>query len=313
MAFNPAHDIKDLSGKVILITGGNTGLGASKVKALAAHNPTCIYLCCRKIESGQAVVDSIHQTIPKANIQILQLDLSSFDSVKKCAADFNAKSDRLDLLFLNAGISATSPALSKEGYEQQFGVNHMGHALFAQLLMPKLLETQRQADSDVRIIVTSSIGGHRIAPKQGLVLDQMKTDGASIAPMVRYGHSKLANMLFARKLAQLYPSITTTSYHPGTVKTDIWGKAEGVRLLAFLVAPIVWATGVDSDTGVQTALWLATAEKGQIENGRYYAPKPFGKPKEGSKWAVDQKQTDELWEWTNEELAKHGGPDWPEE
>lgn len=287
-------------------------MGASKVKALAAHNPACIYLCCRKIASGQAVVDSIHQTIPQANIEILQLDLNSFDNVKKCASEFHAKSDRLDILFLNAGISATSPGLSKEGYEQQFGVNHMGHALLTQLLMPKLLETQRLPSSDVRIIITSSIGGHRIAPKQGLILDEMKTTAASTAPMVRYGHSKLANMLFARKLSQLYPQITTTSYHPGTVKTDIWGKADGAKLLTFLVAPIVWATGVDSDTGAQTALWLATVEKGQIENGRYYAPKPFGKPKEGSKWAVDQKQTDELWGWTTSELALHGGPGWPE-
>ena len=188
----------------------------------------------------------------------------------------------------------------------------MGHALLTQLLKPKLLSTQHQtASSDVRIIVTSSIGGHRIAPKQGLVLDQMKTKGESLAPMVRYGHSKLANMLFARKLSQLYPSITTTSYHPGTVKTDIWSKADGAKLLIFLASPLVWLTGVDSDTGAQTALWLATAEKGSIENGRYYAPKPWGKPKEGSRWATDQKQTDELWEWTSKELAEHGGPGWP--
>lgn len=119
--FDPAKDIPDLSGKVILVTGGNAGLGSATVRALAARNPSCTYLCARKVSDGEEVVKSIRDEHPKANIVVLQLDLSSFDSIKKCAADFNSRSDRLDLLFLNAGISGLPPGTTEEGYEIQFG------------------------------------------------------------------------------------------------------------------------------------------------------------------------------------------------
>jgi NAD(P)-dependent dehydrogenase (short-subunit alcohol dehydrogenase family) len=85
--------------------------------------------------------------------------------------------------------------------------------------------------ADVRIILTSSIGAMRFAPKSGLALDQMQTNGESVGALNCYGHSKLANILFAKKLAQLYPSITTTSYHPGTVKSEIWGKSDGAKVM----------------------------------------------------------------------------------
>ena len=110
-------------------------------------------------------------------------------------------------------------------------VNHMGHALLTQLLLPKMLQTTNSsADADVRIILTSSVGAMRFNSKNGLALDQMQTNGESVGSLNCYGRSKLANVLFAKKLAQLYPSITTTSYHPGTVKTEIWGKSDGAKI-----------------------------------------------------------------------------------
>ena len=141
-AFNSTKDIPDLEGKVILITGGmifcrddnlrhllitpyhssgNSGIGQAKVQALAAHNPKCIYLCARRTSSGDQVVSSIHAGYPNAKIEVLQLDLNSFDSIKKCAATFNSSSDRLDILFLNAGGGVSAASLSNEGYESQFG------------------------------------------------------------------------------------------------------------------------------------------------------------------------------------------------
>lgn len=101
------------------------------MKAIVPHNPAALYIACRRPESGQALIDEIHKTHAKANIELLQLDLNSFESVKQCANDFNAKSDRLDLLFLNAGVSATTPHLTKDGYENQFGINHMGHGEYS--------------------------------------------------------------------------------------------------------------------------------------------------------------------------------------
>lgn len=248
--FDSEKDIPDLEGKVILVTGGNAGIGEATVRALAGHNASKIFLCCRRRSSGEAVVNTIHQQHPDAKIEILELDLSSFDSVKKCAAAFDQKSNRLDILFLNAGIASTAPAKTKEGYENQFGgklllpfqlfcgalttllVNHMGHALLTQLLLPKMLQTAHSSkDADVRIVLTSSVGAMRFSPKNGLALEEMQTDGSKLGPMTCYGHSKLANVLFAKKLAQLYPSIMSISYHPGTVHSEIWGKSDGMNPL----------------------------------------------------------------------------------
>ena len=300
----------------VTVTGGNAGIGSATVAALAGHNPSCIYLCARRRSSAEETVDSIHKQHPKANIEILELDLGSFDSVKKCEAEFNHRSDRLDILILNAGVSATAPTLTKDGFENQFGINHMGHSLLTQLLMPKMLQTVRSGESsDVRIVVLSSIGGHHFQPKGGLALEKMKSESeaAELGPMARYGHSKLANILFAKKLAQLYPSITSTSLHPGTVKSEIWGKANGAWLLSKLVAPVVWLTGVTTEEGAKTGLWCATAAtgKGGVESGKFYIP--IGIEKEDDKIARDPKMRDELWQWTNEELARHGAPGWPEE
>lgn len=304
------------------------------MKALASHNPSCMYLCSRKIPAAQALIDTIHEQHTDVNIVPLQLDLSSFDSIKSCAAEFNSKSDRLDLLFLNAGIAGTAPNLTKEGFETQFGVNHMGHAMLAQLLMPKLLATQKQAGADVRIMITSSIAPYTFGPKGGLQLEKMKTTADDMQSMVRYGHSKLANSLFAKKLAQVYPDITTTSHHPGTVDTEIFGKSDGVHALLLMMAkPYVYLTSVSADKGAESGLWTAVVDKSKLKNGGYYEPvgtfkvsavecdpsacQTFTNPyplivQERNKNITDQKQIDALWEWTNKELAQLGGPGWPE-
>ena len=139
-SFDSAKDIPDLEGKVILVTGGktmfsqhvlrhsltipnnrmgNSGIGEATVRALAPHNARCIYLCARRTSTGDRVVNSIHEEYPNVKIEVLELDLSSFDSIKSFAAKFDH--DRLDILFLNAGVGASLPALTKEGYDMQFG------------------------------------------------------------------------------------------------------------------------------------------------------------------------------------------------
>ncbi|KAF2165276.1 hypothetical protein M409DRAFT_24658 [Zasmidium cellare ATCC 36951] len=307
--FDPAKDIPDLSGKIALVTGGNAGIGAGFVRALAAHNPDSIYLCARTQSSADATAKAVKEKHPKATIDIFSLDLNSLDSVKKCAAEITAKAPRLDYIFLNAGISATSPAVTKEGYETQFGINHIGHALFLQLLMPTILSTKKHhPDADIRILLTSSLAARNFSPKTGLVLPQMKSSASTLHPMARYGHSKLANVLFARKLATLYPSITTTSHHPGTVKSEIWGKATDLKILAAVFSPVVWLTGVDTDVGAETGLWTAFVEKARVRNGAYY--EPVGKEVGSEKFS--DRSADELWEWTNKELEGHGAKGWPD-
>lgn len=126
-SFHPARDIPDLSGKVILVTGGNAGIGASIVHALAAHHPSCIYLCARTPRKAETVIANLQQEFPRAKIRALQLDLNSFESIRACAKAFldddgNGNGNgRLDQLYLNAGISGTAPGLTEEGYENTFG------------------------------------------------------------------------------------------------------------------------------------------------------------------------------------------------
>ena len=304
--------IPNLKGKIILITGGNAGIGAATVRALAAHNPTRIYICSRSRAKAEPFLKDLRGRHSSVDFQVLQLDLSSFDSIKACAAAFFRTGDHLDLLFLNAGVAVIAPALTSEGYEMQFGVNHMGHALLTQLLMPKLLQTSR-GGADVRIVVISSDAANHFLPKSGLALGQMHAANP-FSSMTLYSHSKLANVLFAAKLAETYRGITTTAAHPGTVKSEIWGKGDGAKLLSVMFAPVVWLTGVSTEEGARSQLWCGTAERkssaasGGVESGSFYVP--VGKKQ--NRPASDRAQMEELWRWTNEELARHGAPGWPE-
>ncbi|RYP73401.1 hypothetical protein DL771_003669 [Monosporascus sp. 5C6A] len=289
----------------------NTGLGAATIKFLVHRHPSSIYLCARpvSIPSAEALLSTVRSSFPDANIRVRPLDLSSFDSVKKFATDFLQEAEYLDLLFLNAGISTTAPALTEEGYESQFGINYVGHALLTQLLMPKLLHTAGQG-RDVRIMVTSSMAAHLDPPSTGLVLDQMKKADPLASPYQRYAHSKLANILFARKLSQVYPSIQSVSFNPGQVRTDLFKKATGINkwFLMIVGMPFMWLTGVTPERGAENGLWVAVSENGR--NGAYY--EPVGILTDQKRFLTDQKLTDDLWNWTNKELAEHGAPGWPQ-
>lgn len=238
----------------------------------------------------------------------VETDLNDLTGVKSAAEAILAATSTIDVLFLNAGISMMSPDVTKQGYEHQFGVNHMGHALFTQLLMPRMLQTASiRPHRSVRIIVLSS-EAHPKAPKAGILFDELKTDMTSTGAQALYGQSKLANILFAKKLAELYPSIVTVSLHPGVVHTEIVGKANGIPFpMSLMVAPFMWLMGVTVQEGAKTQLWASTA--GDVKSGQYYVP--LGKESKGSVKANDEKLRDELWEWTNKELEAHGGLGWP--
>ncbi|KAM0714051.1 hypothetical protein Q7P37_011015 [Cladosporium fusiforme] len=308
-SFNPDTEIPSLSGKVIAITGGNAGLGAETVRKLAAHDPACIYLCARNPTSAEPLISEIKAQHPNANIVPIKLDLNSLESTKEAAAAIISQATRLDILYNNAGIAATPASLTKDGYETQFGINHVGHAYFTQLLLPLMLTTASSAPANsVRIINVSSMAHTRV-PQAGLALADAKTDMASYHTFTRYGQSKLANILFTRKLAQLYPSITSVSLHPGFVDTEInRGKGGGAKWLNMLIRNIVGWVGVSVQEGAKTQLWCAAAD--EVKNGTYYEPTGVAKP--GSKWAQNEALRDELWEWTEKELKAHGGSGWPE-
>lgn len=115
---------------------------------------------------------------------------------------------------------ATPASTTAEGYEIQFGTNHLGHALLTKLLLPVLIKTAEEEGSDVRIINLTS-GGEAFAPKGGIAFDELKSDMASHLTLRRYGQSKLANILFTKQLAKRYPMIKSVAIHPGAVNTEL--------------------------------------------------------------------------------------------
>lgn len=155
-SFHPDRDIPDLSGKVILVTGGNAGIGASIVHALTAHHPSCIYLCARTPRKAETVIANLQQEFPRANIRPLQLDLNSFESIRACAKVFLDDDDgngRLDQLYLNAGISGTAPGLTEEGYENTFGEDFLlcfFYLTYTYRYLPKVVsEREKERKNDV--------------------------------------------------------------------------------------------------------------------------------------------------------------------
>jgi NAD(P)-dependent dehydrogenase (short-subunit alcohol dehydrogenase family) len=152
--FSALHDIPNLAGRVCLVTGGSSGLGEATIKALAQHNPDKVYLAARSKPKTKEALLRIKESSPtsrSANIEILDMDLASFDSIKAAAARINEEAPRLDIVHLNAGIAMIPAALTEDGYEVQFGTNYLGHALLTQLLMPKLLQTAALPGADVRV------------------------------------------------------------------------------------------------------------------------------------------------------------------
>ncbi|KAL2837575.1 hypothetical protein BJY01DRAFT_220833 [Aspergillus pseudoustus] len=330
--FDSTTSIPSLTGKTILLTGGNTGIGKATLHALALHSPAHIYLCGRRRTASESAAADIaaQASYPRDRITVLELDLASLSSVAACAAQFAAREERLHLLFLNAGIASTPPATTEDGYERQFGVNHMGHALLVMLLLPILLRTRAEkgdrdgSDGDVRIIATASNAAFvpflpKHEGKRGLLIrddDAIRSptggSGAGNSPFSLYAHSKLANVLFIRGLARAYPGlILAAAVHPGFVKTEIWGKGAG-GFMSMLLRPVLWAIGVDAWDGAKSQLWAATAPRRVVESGGYY--EPVGKRKVlDSGPAADDGLVDELWEWTSRELVRAGyaGKGWP--
>ncbi|KAK3721915.1 hypothetical protein LTR37_002731 [Vermiconidia calcicola] len=301
-SFNPEKDIPSLSGKVVLVTGGNAGLGKETVTQLAKHDPEEIFLAARTRSKAEAAIDEIKQAVPNGRVSFLQLDLSSFRSIKDAADQFKARSDRLDILINNAGIMAVPWSKTEDGFEIQFGTNHMGHALFTKLLMPTLLKTAEEEGSDVRVVNLSS-EGHQMAPGPGIIYDQAELE--RWGTWRRYGQAQLANILHARELQRRYPSITATSLHPGVIATNLYdpfGEASsfmrvGKWFMSRLLNDVHW--------GAKNEMWAATAPKEVVRQTHYW--KPIGIKSGGSFWHAQKPElAEQLWTWTENELERHG-------
>ena len=207
---------------------------------------------------------------------------------------------------MNAGVMALPAGTTSNGYEIQFGTNHMGHSLLTKLLIPTLLKTAAEP-ADVRVVCLSSIG-HVTTSWHGIEFGQLKGEMKWYPSLVRYAQSKLANILFARELARRYPAITVVAVHPGVVDTELWRTIfSGWMGLGGLLnkGKRIFYTTVEG--GARNQLWAATAKKGErmgeVKSGEYYTP--VGVPGNGSWQSQDMKLARSLWDWTEKELEEY--------
>ena len=242
----------DLSGKNIIVTGANTGIGYETARALASIGGV-VTLACRNAEAAAQACQKIRRQHPAANVTAMQLDLSDLNSVSQFAKEYSQ--DTLALLINNAGSSAPSLMTTAQGFERTVGVCHIGHFLLTALLMPKLL-----AAHSPRVIMLSS-ESHRYPAK----LD-FETLGKAQEPyktMRAYGQAKLCNVLMADKLQRRYGArgLTACSVHPGALVTTDFGRESLLFRIAFwLASPFTKSANQGASTTVYCALHEPASE-----------------------------------------------------
>lgn len=190
-------------------------------------------------------------------------DLTSLAAVRKAAQDITIKLIQLDILTCNAGTMATPPSLSTDGYETQFATNHLGHAQLDQSLLP-FLERTAASQGDARIVCLSSLGYQLVNSNDFATLNTTQNN-RFFASWIRYGQSKLANMLYAHQLAAKHPELSVISVHPGVIAINLVGT------LGYVDRAIVYATDigrmVTAEQGAMNSVWAASVEKKDLTNG----------------------------------------------
>ena len=213
-------DIPDLTGKTIIVTGGNSGLGFEAVKALSSKGAELI-LACRSTNKGEQAKNQILEAQPKSNITVMELDLADLKSIRNFVDAFKQKHTQLDILLNNAGIMMVPYGLTKDGFENQIGTNHLGHFALTGLLLDLLKKTPK-----ARVVNVSSI-----AHKSGVMdfNNLLYTNGEGYTPMKAYGRSKLSNLLFTYELQRFFESnkidCSAIVAHPGVSDTNLFVHA----------------------------------------------------------------------------------------
>ncbi|MEN9475345.1 MAG: hypothetical protein RIS48_2067 [Pseudomonadota bacterium] len=277
---------QDLTGRVALVTGANTGIGRITARELARRGAD-VFLATRSLARTQPALDEIAQLTGRPGAHWLELDLADFASVRACAQRFLASGRPLHLLVNNAGLGGQR-GLSRDGLELTFGVNHMGHFLLTELLRERLV-----ASAPARVVTVAS-RAHQWAP--GLDWDALRRPTRSLTGIREYMVSKLANVLFSAELGRQLAGSGVSSYavHPGVVDTEIW------RQVPRLLRPLLKLRGLrDPEQGAQTTLYCAL-QAPQQETGCYYADSALKSP---SKLAQDQRLAAELWRFSEQLLS----------
>ncbi len=265
-----AKDIPDLSGKTMIVTGGNSGIGYRAALQLAAVGADTI-LACRDLKRAGAAAEAICEAHPDARVEAMELDLASLASIRRFAAEFTRTRDRIDVLCNNAGVMALPQRETADGFEMQLGTNHLGHFALTGVLLEQLLTTPGS-----RVVSVSST-----FHKPGKInFDDLQSE-RSYSKWGAYAQSKLANLLFTyelqRRLAAKGASTIAVACHPGYASTNL--QSAGPRMTGSSLAEMVWGwiNGIFAQSAEMGALpTLRAATDPDIEGGDYIGPDGFG-------------------------------------
>jgi len=285
------HSEEALGGRVVVITGANTGIGRETAMDLARRGAE-VHVLCRDQEKGEAVRRDIKTETGK-EVFVHQIDLASLDSVRECVKELTDTLEKIDILINNAGVMATPEWRTQEGFELQFGTNHVGHFLLTTELLPLLRKAER-----ARVVVVSS-SAHAMGH---IDFDDLNWRTRAYSSMGAYGQSKLANILFAKKLARretlLGSGVTTYSLHPGIVKTELSRHfRETFGSVLFSLAKLMGPLYKTVESGAQTSICCAVAMELEQQTGMYYKD---CKEAENSPEADSMEDAERLWEVTLE-------------
>ncbi|MCB9139133.1 MAG: SDR family oxidoreductase [Caldilineaceae bacterium] len=294
-------DMPDLGGKLIVVTGANSGIGLEETKEFSRRGAQVI-MACRNREKAQAALDALEAEVPAARAQVMPLDLSSLASIHEFARAFKQAYTRLDILVNNAGIMMTPYGTTQDGFELQLGTNHLGHFALTGLLLDALL-----AAPGSRVVTVSSM----VHTQGNMDFDNlMYANGAGYGPTRAYGRSKLANLLFAyelqRRLTAVGAKTISVAAYPGLAATNLsthlsernWYMRLSVSILPFLA----------QSSAMGALPVLRAAVDPAVQGGDYYGPGGFagmrGYPVRVKSSAASHNQADakRLWR-VSEELT----------
>ncbi|XP_017078017.1 retinol dehydrogenase 11 isoform X2 [Drosophila eugracilis] len=287
----------DETGKVAIVTGGNTGLGKETVMELARRGAT-VYMACRDKEKGERARKEIVKETGNSNVFSRECDLSSLDSIRKFAQDFKKEQRELHILINNAGVFWEPRRLTKEGFEMHLGVNHIGHFLLTNLLLDVL---ERSAPSRV-VVVASRAHERGQIQVEDINSSDFYDEGAA------YCQSKLANILFSRELAKRLEGtgVTVNALNPGIADTEIarnmvFFKTKFAQyVVETILRPLLWSVMKTPKNGAQTTLYAALDPDLENISGQYFsdchlapvAPAALDDQMAKWLWAVSEKWTE---------------------
>lgn len=253
-----------LAGKVFLVTGCTSGIGVETARALHTTGAD-VYMTVRDVPKGEAVAKSIKETSGgQGKVELIKLSLDSLASVREAAADFLSKSSKLNVLVCNAGVMACPEGTTQDGFETQFGVNHLGHFLFFQLLKDALLKSSTPEFNSRVVMVSSS--GHRAGGIRFDDIDFKKGDGYS--PWVAYAQAKTANIYMANEIDRRFGAqgLHATSLMPGGILTELARHLDPEVLKGWDKYKSVMSS---TEQGAATQVWAAIGKEWEGKGGKY--------------------------------------------